>query len=235
MEVHDAVLEFEAGDRRPIQDAQVPRVSVLDVVAVRPPGLRRRILIALPKEGFPCRLVVAQRQVRTGHDVADLFLLQVARLGHHDDIGLEGHASLLERLDFRSEARDLNRRRGPAHQRAVEDEVPLREPLAGTGRFIPEVRHGRRRRGDARRRLMWGRQCGSVAVSSSTSSLKRMSRWWDKATTPRRRSTSSSCSGPVREEPDPLIGIPTDDSIGSAGWIPVEVSAIRSPPSSAPG
>jgi len=42
---------------------------------------------------------------------------------------------LFERRDFRTGTRDLNRGRGPAHQRTVEDDVPSRESLAGTDRL----------------------------------------------------------------------------------------------------
>ena len=52
---------------------------------------------------------------------------------------------LFEHLDFRTGTRDLNRGRGPAQQRTVEDDVPSRESLAGTDRLIPDVTHAHRR------------------------------------------------------------------------------------------
>ena len=50
VEVHDAMLEFETGKRRLIKDAQVPRITIFNIVAVGPPRFGCRVLRALPDE-----------------------------------------------------------------------------------------------------------------------------------------------------------------------------------------
>src|SRR5262249_11254051 len=66
--------------------------------------------------------------------------------------------------------------------------------------------------------MRWGCHRGSLAESHSTSSVKRMSRSWGKAITPRRRSAASSCSGQADEAPTPFAGLMTSLWVRPGRW-----------------
>jgi hypothetical protein len=84
----------------------------------------------LPEDG--------QSIVRTENDVLYFIVFQIAGLRHHHHVGAESADSIFKRCLIRRGGIELL---VPGKQRAIENEIALRQPMVGGYQLIPGLTH----------------------------------------------------------------------------------------------
>jgi len=124
-----------------VDETQIPDRPFTDVVAVALPRFRGRILALALLGGFPGCSVRAERAQRAQDDVSHLDMLQVACLGHHDDVNALSVQQLADGQHFLTRGKIQPRIRSPANDRAGKDDISLGQGFLGEGLSIPPVTH----------------------------------------------------------------------------------------------
>src|SRR3954447_15667539 len=133
VEIDHGMLDGETPYIFRVEETQIPDRPFTDIVAVALPGLGGRNLAAAPLGSFPSGLVRAERVERAQDDVSDLGVLQVARLGHDDDVNTLDLQQLTDGKDFLARGKIEPYLWPPAHDRAGEDDISLGQGFLGRG------------------------------------------------------------------------------------------------------
>jgi hypothetical protein len=131
MEIDDAKFQRRNRAIETVQKALIPDITVSDVVASLPPCFLGRIVAGLFHAFFPAFADERQRVVRAEHDVANLAVLKIARLGHHNHVGSKGRDTLFKVLQVCRSGGFWKALSAPGEQRAVEDQIALVRAVPG--------------------------------------------------------------------------------------------------------